>query len=61
MFKYQKDNIKTIKNQLAYESMLKEVTNKNNKKVDKIIIYLSISCSILFLLIFIIILAGGNI
>jgi len=61
MFKYQKNNIKTIKNQLAYESMLKEVTNKNNKKVDKYIIILSIGCNILFLLVLIKILSEGQI
>ncbi len=61
MFKYQKNNIKTIKNQLVYESMLKEVTNKNNKKIDKYIINISISCNILFLLVLIIILSEGKI
>ena len=59
MYKYQKDRIKDIKNQLAYESTLVETVNRMNKRRRVLIKNLSLFVNVLFLILTILILTNG--
>jgi len=59
MYKYQKDRIKDIKNQLAYESTLVETVNRMNKRQRVLIKNLSLFANVLFLILTILILTNG--
>jgi len=59
MYKYQKDRIKDIRNQLAYESTLVETVNRANKRQRVLIKNLSLFANVLFLIITILILTNG--
>jgi len=59
MYKYQKDRIKDIKNQLAYESTLVETVNRMNKRQRVLIKNLSLFVNVLFLILTILILTNG--
>jgi len=59
MYKYQKDRIKDIKNQLAYESTLVETVNRANKRQRVLIKNLSLFVNVLFLILTILILTNG--
>ena len=59
MYKYQKDRIKDIKNQLAYENTLVETVNRANKRQRVLIKNLSLFANILFLILTILILTNG--
>ncbi len=59
MYKYQKDRIKDIRNQLAYESTLVETVNRANKRQRVLIKNLSLFVNVLFLILTILILTNG--
>jgi|MDTE01.2.fsa_nt_gb hypothetical protein len=59
MYKYQKDRIKDIRNQLAYESTLVETVNRANKRQRVLIKNLSLFANVLFLILTILILTNG--
>ena len=59
MYKYQKDRIKDIKNQLAYENTLVETVNRANKRQRVLIKNLSLFANVLFLILTILILTNG--
>ena len=59
MYKYQKDRIKDIKNQLAYENTLVETVNRANKRQRVLIKNLSLFVNVLFLILTILILTNG--
>jgi len=59
MYKYQKDRIKDIRNQLAYESTLFETVNRMNKRRRVLIKNLSLFANVLFLILTILILTNG--
>ena len=59
MYKYQKDRIKDIRNQLAYESALVETVNRMNKRRRVLIKNLSLLANVLFLILTILILTNG--
>mgnify|MGYP003135200814 FL=1 len=59
MYKYQKDRIKDIKNQLAYESTLVETVNRMNKRRRVLTKNLSLFVNVLFLILTILILTNG--
>ena len=59
MYKFQKERIKDIKNQLAYENTLVETVNRANKRQRVLIKNLSLFANILFLILTILILTNG--
>ena len=59
MYKYQKDRIKDIRNQLAYESTLVETVNRMNKRRRVLTKNLSLFVNVLFLILTILILTNG--